>query len=209
MLHLEAVEPDTLELLRHLQEDPCFGGLRLVGGTALALQLGHRRSVDLDFFGPASVAGDELEAALRAHGRVTPTRIGRHVSAFVVQGVRVDFVEYAYPWLEPPVVEGSLRLASMQDIAAMKLAAVTNRGTRKDFVDVAFLLDLFSLDQMLGFYRRKYTDGSLFLVMKSLAFFDDAEEDPMPRMLVPFDWGAARTRIVRAVADTAFRPDLA
>lgn len=102
MLHLETIEPDTLELLRNIQRDSVSEGLRLVGGTALALQIGHRNSVDLDFFGHLVVSGFELEQALRAYGTVSLTSRSRLVEVYSVRGIKVDFVEYAYPWLEDP-----------------------------------------------------------------------------------------------------------
>jgi predicted nucleotidyltransferase component of viral defense system len=86
----------------------------------------------------------------------------------------------------------------VKDIAAMKLAAITNRGTKKDFVDVYFLLQHFSLNQMLKMYMQKYTDGSLFNVIKSMTYFADAEKDSMPEMLVSVQWGNIKTAIQHA-----------
>lgn len=203
MLHPETVDAGALELLKQIQQDPLFAETRLVGGTALALQLGHRKSVDLDFFGHLGVDALEIEQGLRAYGPVTLASRSQMIQVYSVRGIRVDIVEYAYPWLDEPVAGDGLRLASCRDIAAMKLSAITNRGTKKDFVDLAFLLDQFSLSEMLAFYQRKYADASLFLVMKSLAYFDDAEEDPMPNMLKPCDWDDAKRRIVRSVTNTA------
>ena len=200
MLHLETVEPDTLELLRDIQRNSVFEGLRLVGGTALALQIGHRNSVDLDFFGYSTVSGFELEQALRAYGTVSLTSRSRLVEVYTVRGIKVDFVEYAYPWIDPLVISDCFRLASVRDIAAMKLSAITNRGTKKDFVDLAFLLERLSLDEMFALYKSKYADASLFLALKSLTFFDDAEEDPMPRMFKPCDWEAVKQSIIRSVS---------
>jgi hypothetical protein len=200
MLHLETVDAGTLGLLKWLQGHPVFAETRLVGGTALALQLGHRKSIDLDVFGHLSVGALELEQTLREYGPVSVAGRSRMIQAYAVCGIKVDVVEYSYPWLDGPVAEDGVRLASFRDIAAMKLAAITNRGTRKDFVDLAFLLDRFSLDEMLVFYREKYGDASLFPVIKSLAYFDDADEDPMPNMLMPCDWGRMKRGIVRSVA---------
>lgn len=200
MLHPESVDADTLELLRELQQEPSLTQTRLVGGTALALQIGHRKSDDLDFFGPVPGEALELEHALRAYGAVSLTRRSRLIQVYTVRGIKVDVVDYPYPWLADAVLGDGLRLASCQDIAAMKLSAITNRGTRKDFVDLAFLLDRLSLPEMLALYRRKYADASLFPVLKSLTYFDDADEDPMPHMLEPFDWAQAKQRIADAVS---------
>ena len=201
MLHFETISTGTLDLLRQIQNNPDFAGTRLVGGTALALQIGHRTSIDLDFFGHTDLEPIEIHQELKAYGSVSIRSSSRRIQRFVVNGVQMDLVEYDYPWLDAPIISEGLRLASCRDIAAMKLSAITNRGTRKDFVDLAFLLEHFSLPEMLGFYASKFAGGSRFTVLKSLVFFDDAEEDPMPNMRIPFDWDAAKRRIAKAVAD--------
>ena len=133
MLHLEAIEPATLELLKRLQALPMFAETRLVGGTALALQLGHRVSVDLDVFGKWDYAEDlQLELSGVGHAEKESGTPNGRMAFFYVDGVKVDCVAYdMYPWLEPPVEEGGVRLAGVKDIAAMKVNAITNRGTRK------------------------------------------------------------------------------
>ncbi len=201
MLCLETIEPDTLELLNALQRDPVFAGSRLVGGTALALQLGHRKSVDLDFFGQLPVSGIELEQALSVFGSVALANRSRLVETYFVRDIKVDFVDYPYPWLDMAVEIGGLRLASPRDIAAMKLSAITSRGSRKDFVDLAFLLERYPLSEMLTFYGQKYENASQFLVLKSLTFFEDAEETPMPLMLKPRNWTWVKQQVSNAVSD--------
>jgi predicted nucleotidyltransferase component of viral defense system len=93
------------------------------------------------------------------------------------------------------VVEDSFQLANIKDITAMKLSAITNRGTKKDFIDIFFLLKEFSLAEMLDFYSQKYRDGTEFLVLKSLSYFDDAEEEEMPMMFYNLDWTAVKNHI--------------
>ena len=138
MLHLETIEPATLVLLKRLQALPVLAETRLVGGTALALQLGHRTSIDLDIFGKWDYSED-LAAALSRVGKVekeSESSSGK-MAFFFIDDVKVDCVSYEeYKWLDPPVEETGVRLAGVRDIAAMKINAVTNRGTRKDFVDV-------------------------------------------------------------------------
>ena len=204
MLHLEAIEPATLELLKRLQALPVFAETRLVGGTALALQLGHRVSVDLDVFGKWDYAAADLQLELSGVGHAekeSGTPNGR-MAFFYVDGVKVDCVAYdMYPWLEPPVEEGGVRLAGVKDIAAMKVNAITNRGTRKDFVDMARLLDDYSLEDIFSWYREKYPTANPALAMRSMSYFVDAETMPMPRMLIPFDWEGAKDRIRVAVRE--------
>ena len=199
MLHLESVEPDTLELLRQLQSDPALVGLRLVGGTSLALQIGHRKSEDLDLFGKFRVRGSELEQVLRQHGRTQLVSRSRIVETYLVRDVKVDFVDYPYVWLVDAVETEGVVLAVETDIAPMKLEAITGRGRKKDFIDLTFLLERYPLDTMLSWYRDKYPQGSEYLVLRSLVYFDDAEDDPMPVMLKPLDWETAKERIRVAV----------
>ena len=207
MLHLETIEPATLELLRRLQTLPILAETRLVGGTALALQLGHRISVDLDIFGKWDYAKD-LQSELSKVGLVekeSGTPSGR-MAFFYIDGIKVDCVAYdMYRWLEPPVEEEGVRLAGVKDIAAMKINAITNRGTRKDFVDMARLLDAYSIEDMFAWYREKYPAANPALAMRSMSYFVDAETMPMPRMLISFDWEAAKDRIRAAVRQLVTR----
>ena len=184
MLHLEAIEPATLELLKRLQALPTFAETRLVGGTALALQLGHRVSVDLDVFGKWDYAADlQLELSEVGHAEKESGTPNGRMAFFYVDGVKVDCVAYdMYRWLEPPVEEEGVRLAGVKDIAAMKINAITNRGTRKDFVDMARLLDAYSIEDMFAWYREKYPAANPALAMRSMSYFVDAETMPMPRM---------------------------
>lgn len=176
--------------------EPLFSPLRLVGGTALALQKGHRKSVDLDLFGELLVEDDVLTEAASRMGRITWLNKLKNIKSLLINGIKVDFVNYSYPWLSLPVMEGSIRLANKNDIAPMKLAAVTGRGAKKDFTDLYFLLKDFTLNEMIELYEKKYPDGSAFLVLKSLIYFEDAEGDEMPQMLMPVSWEEIKQRIV-------------
>ena len=152
MLCLDAIGPDTLALLQRLQALPALAETRLVGGTALAMQLGHRVSVDLDLFGKWDYSVDLLEA-FSAIGRTEKERgtPNGKMAFFYIDGVKVDCVSYEiYRWLEPPVEENGVRLAGIRDIAAMKVNAVTNRGSRKDFVDVAYFEPFYLKDFIAG-----------------------------------------------------------
>lgn len=106
----------------------------------------------------------------------------------MIDGIKVDLVNYHYPWLEETIIEDNLRLAGTKDIAAMKLAAITGRGTKKDFIDLNFLLQFYTLEEMLGFYKLKFNDASEILVLKSLTYFDDADEEEDPRMVMSMNW---------------------
>lgn len=201
MLHLATLAPSTLGLLRRIQSQAAFADTRLVGGAALALHFGHRTSIDLDLFGSWEPL-PPLELALsNCAASVMKTGGEESLQLFTVDGVKIDCVTYPYKWLRPAVVSDGIRLADIPDIAAMKLAAATNRGTRKDFVDVYFLLRKYSLRQMLDWYAEKYPDGNDYLVLRSLVYFDDAELEPMPNMLTPVEWKSVTKAIESAVRE--------
>lgn len=201
MLHLETIAPETLVLLRDIQSRPAFKDTRLVGGAALGLHLGHRTSIDLDFFGVWEPQ-PPLELVLSGCGKVERRGgNGDTFQFFSLNGVKIDCVAYPYRWLEGPVVSDGIRLAAIPDIAAMKLAAVTNRGTRKDFVDLYFLLERHPLQQMLDWYAAKYPDGNAYLTLRSLVYFADAENEAMPNVLVNAEWDEVKTAIRNAVTE--------
>ena len=113
----------------------------------------------------------------------------------------MDLVNYSrYPWIDSPVQEDGITLAGIKDIAAMKVAAIIGRGTKKDFIDMNQLLHCFSLKEILDLYMQKYPDGSLFVAMKSLAYFEDAESNPMPLMFDDTDWTSVKANIREAIA---------
>lgn len=201
MLYVETVNPDTLALLKRIQALGVLAETRLVGGTALALQFGHRCSLDLDFFG--SWGESNLQPELESCGTVVRTGGTQRMQFYEVNKVKVDFVSYPYAWLKEASIVDGIRLAHIEDIAAMKLETIANRGSKKDFMDVAVLLEHFSLKQMLDLYHRKYPQGLILLVMRSLVYFDDAESTDMPIMLKPLTWEATKERICDAVRATA------
>lgn len=202
MLYLQTILPDTLELLRRLSASAEMQGMRLVGGTSLALQYGHRQSVDLDFFGAPAVSQDEFISMLERLGSYRLRNRTGNILQLVAGGVMVDIVDYhQYPWVDMPVIEEGITLASPRDIAAMKINAVEGRGSRKDFIDIYFLLQHYTLEELLAFYSRKYPNYSIFRSLLSLTYFDDAEKESMPTMFVPTDWEEMKRSIMLAVND--------
>lgn len=199
MLYLTTLASKTLELLRRIQSQEAFSDTRLVGGAALALHFGHRTSLDLDLFGSWKPK-PPLELVLNDCGtRVTKEGGEEKLQFFTVDDVKIDCVTYPYKWLRPAVMSDGIRIADIPDIAAMKLAAATNRGTRKDFVDVYFLLQRYSLRQLLDWYAEKYPDGNEYLVLRSLVYFEDAEMEPMPNMVTPVEWDKVKELIEESV----------
>lgn len=200
MLSYQTVEPHTLELLKKLMAEPSLSGTRLVGGTSLALQYGHRNSIDLDFFGSLDEDPFTIRECLERIGHVSVLKESKTIRIYDLDGVKMDFVDYSrYPWLTEAVNEDGLRLASPQDIAAMKINAIEGRGTRKDFIDVYFLLQHYSLNEILDFYQKKYPEHSIFRALMSLSYFDDAEKQMMPRMFSKVSWQDMKAYIIKEV----------
>ena len=201
MLSLQTVLPDTLELLKVLMQQPLLKDMRLVGGTSLALQYGHRRSVDLDFFGMTTEDVDELTDMMRECSKdLVKGSCTKRIKTYFLNGVKVDVVNYDYKWIDDVVEGGALRLASPKDIAAMKVNAVMGRGTKKDFIDVYFLLQHYSFDELIKFYLQKYTDGSEYRALLSMSYFADADPQPMPYMYQQVDWETIKNEIRLQVA---------
>jgi hypothetical protein len=199
MLHYNTITAETLELLKKLQAVPAFSELRLVGGTALALQLGHRNSIDIDLFGKLSIDEIALNEALSNIGKLIQLKKSQNINIYSLNNIKLDIVNYPYQWIGQPIKTDTLLLAGLKDIAAMKLAAITSRGTKKDFIDVFFLLNRFSLPEMLKFYEKKYHDGSVFLVLKSLTYFEDADQDETPKMYVAYNWEKIKSKIIKEI----------
>jgi Nucleotidyl transferase AbiEii toxin, Type IV TA system len=207
-LHVEALGRSQRTVLRRIAPVATPQGFYLAGGTALALLLGHRRSVDFDWFRQEPITDPlRLAANIRAGG--PDLEVGRTEKGTLhgsLAGVRLSFFEYGYPLLRPVLRSPSLGLdlASAADIAAMKLAAVAQRGSRKDFVDVFALGRRFTLDEMLRLYRRKFDVREVGHVLVALSFFDDADRERMPTMLRPWKWpdikNAIRAWVARAAA---------
>lgn len=197
MLHKQTVSPKLLELIEILMQIEAFSDFNLVGGTALALQIGHRVSIDIDLFGTSEINEIEFNEELSQLGKIHLIKKSKNILIYNINGIKVDFVNYNYPLLERPLKVDNIRLASLKDIGAMKLNAISGRGSRKDFIDLYFLLNFFSLDEILNFYNEKYIDGSEFLVLKSLQYFDDAENEDFPAMSQQISWEAVKTRIIK------------
>lgn len=188
MLQTQTVSTELLGIIRYLMQHPDLKEFRLVGGTALALQFGHRKSMDIDLFGDAEVSGDQILELLNQYGFVVPVTRSKNINIFLLDGIKIDFVKYRYPWIEGCIVEDVIRMASPADIGAMKINAITGRGSRKDFIDLYYLLKKYTLLEILGFLQTKYEDGSMFLALKSLCYFKDADLQQPPFLFENISW---------------------
>lgn len=200
MLSYQTVNPDTLELLRTLMSQPEMRGMRLVGGTSLALQYGHRQSIDLDFFGKLQVSQNEiLDMISRLSSDFKVLNQTRLILQLVVNRIKVDIIDYNYDWIDEPIIENGITLASPKDIAALKINAIEGRGSKKDFIDIYLLLQHYSLDEILYFYASKYPNHSILMALKSLIYFEDAENQTMPKMFIDTSWETMKKFIIKAV----------
>ena len=181
-------------------------GFYLAGGTAVALRFGHRRSEDFDWFAPALPRPDTLLSDLQAEGlSLQETQIEAGTVISRIEGVKISFFEYRYPLLDSlnRWQEHDTDIASVGDLGAMKLLAIAQRGSRKDFVDVYELLRSgVVLRGMLEDFREKFKMDSIS-ALRGLTYFDDAETEPMPEMLKPLDWRELRVALEQAVRDVA------
>ncbi|HEY7696954.1 MAG TPA: nucleotidyl transferase AbiEii/AbiGii toxin family protein, partial [Vicinamibacteria bacterium] len=183
------------------RQDPrLLNGWVLAEGTGLALQIGHRRSEDFDFFRDTESAIPELHARLRALGTCEALREGPRDLTLLTQGVKVSFFVVSEPFLHPTHRYRSFEIADSREIALMKLVAISGRGSRKDFVDLFFLIrGGCSLEALFAELPRKYGEGRVnaYHVLRSLTYFDDAEEEPALDLLEPFDWEECKRFFVR------------
>jgi predicted nucleotidyltransferase component of viral defense system len=201
MLSYKTIEPHTLELLKSLCSEDKLSQTRLVGGTALALQYGHRTSVDLDFFGSLPDDNEETKDILRNIGKFSVIKESTNIKIYLLDDIKIDFVNYRYKWIDKPIIEDGIRLASPKDIAAMKINAVEGRGTKKDFIDMYFLLHHYSMKEIIDFYIAKYPENSTFRALMSLSYFDDAEEQIMPKMFSDISWDNIKSYILSSIAN--------
>ena len=200
MLHFETLPTGTLDLLKRLSTHPALDKFALVGGTALALRFGHRRSIDFDFFTPESF---DVEALADMLSRELPNfeMTGMNKGGFnaSIGNLKADFVTYRYPLLAEPETQDGIRMFSLQDIIGMKLSAITNRGARKDFYDLHALIQNLGVDALIDIYRQKYPSHDPMIALRSMIYFDDAEDDNDPELLMEQDWDKVKKAIRVAV----------
>lgn len=209
-MHNDILTPSQLAVLDGLTSVPAVGEFYLAGGTALALRHRHRRSIDFDFFREDTFDSQGLVLALdQEFSGLERLPTGEKTVYVRLLGVTTSFFHYPYRMLDDvePTSWG-FGLASDQDIAAMKIEAIAGRGSRKDFVDLRVLCSAdLTIETVFDLFDRKYgthrTDR--YHRLRALAYFDDAEREPMPDMLLPFDWEEAKrfftTEASRLLAD--------
>lgn len=199
MLQQNAVYPNTFELLVQLMKLPALAQFHLVGGTALALQLGHRISVDLDLFSQNAFDTHELLGVLNTLGKTQVIGNSNSALNLFLNDVKIDIIHYPYPFIEPVFESQSIRFASLADIGAMKLWAIGNRSSKKDFFDLYELLHHFSLAQLFDFFRQKYPQIQVFHIVRSLTYFEDAENEPDLILLNTISWETVKQKMIQEI----------
>ncbi len=202
MLQKNAVEPNTLELLKTICTISSLHDFALGGGTNLALRFGHRFSIDLDFF-----TNTEFNNAMvfQTINRQFPTAEllfeQNQTMMFSINGIKVDFILYPFEWLQPIELTEQLRLINVKDIIPMNLQAISNRFSKKDFWDIAFLLKDFSLEKMIEIFKTKFPQVDPGFIIHSLTAFEEAEKEQDPVCLIPKTWMQIKNKLKKAVID--------
>lgn len=207
MLHRDSfvISQETFGLIQSIQAIPEFENFHLVGGTALALQIGHRNSIDIDLLTRSEFKNSFVQEVLTDNGLSFLSRFNfRNALIGEIDGVKVDFIRHNYEYINAPILEEQITLLSKEDIAAMKLNAISDSGKRlKDFIDIYYLLEFFSLDQILKFYKTKYPLSSELIALKSINYFDNLDlkiDPPKPKKEIELE--EIKNRINEAVLNS-------
>lgn len=186
----ESINQKTRPVLEKISQSDLVERFYLAGGTALAIALGHRESIDLDWFSQDDFSNQAIKAQLSKLGVFQIIGESEGTVNGLLDNVRVSFLRYQYKLLFPLVAAGKIKLADERDIAAMKIDAISSRGSKKDFIDIFFLLKKYSLAEMIGFFEKKYSgiNYNKLHLLKSLVYFADADKEPMPIIIRTIDW---------------------
>lgn len=196
-MYPESINKKTQLVLEKIKKSGISKNFYLVGGTALAIQLGHRESIDLDFFSEKDFSNSKLKEELSKVGDYFLTGEEEGTLHGTLDDVKLSFLEYKYNQLFSFLDFEGIQLADMRDIAAMKIDAISSRGSKKDFIDLYFLLEKYSLLELISFFEKKFQNVrySKLHILKSITFFADAENEPMPMMLKDVHWENVKKRI--------------
>ncbi len=205
MLQYSTIEPHTLDVLKGLMKLPELNDFLLVGGTALSLYYGHRLSIDIDLFSTHNFETEDILPVLEKHfPTFTYSNIHNPIGIFAfIDNIKVDFVKHHYfQLIEEPYIENGIRLASIRDIMAMKIAAILKRGVKKDFWDISELLEHYTVDDFIESYNRKYPNHQLLIsIPQALTYFADAEQSEEPISLKGQNWKKVKKHIQQKVND--------
>ena len=200
-LHLDVLPENQLQLFELLSNQSFINGFYLAGGTGLALHIGHRQSIDFDFFIPADFDTYLIINKLVSIGNYQRDNEEKNTINGSLDGIKISFFGYQYKTIDDFSYYNNIRLAGLKDIAAMKMEAIAGRGSKKDFVDIYFLLQQYTLDEIFEFHTIKYGKGlsNRYHHLKSLVYFKDADSEAMPLMMNPLKWDDVKKQIITIV----------
>jgi len=204
MLYSQAIDPNTLELIKNLQQKDYLHGFHLVGGTALALKLGHRKSVDIDLFSDFSFDTSQILEKLSFDYSFNLYFSAANTLKGSINNVQIDLIAHRYPLVKEPVLIDNISMLSVEDIIAMKLNAISTSGQRvKDFIDVYYLLQTYILKDMLAYYNIKYKQYNEVNILKSITYFNDVDLSDWPVILnnPMLKWNDVKKRIIKATME--------
>ena len=200
MLYTKTVTGTTLVLLKDLNSMPELSQFGLVGDTNLSLRFGHRSSIDLDLFTNEPFDTEKTYNILESKfPNIIQASQSETMLFLYINEIKVDIVLLPYPYIKPIEAVEGIRLVSAEDVAAMKLSAIARRGVKKDFWDIAELLDSFTLAEMLDFYKTKYSSRDIFHLLRSLVYFADAEHQKDPDPIKKTSWSQVKGKVEKAV----------
>lgn len=205
-LHVETLPKGTNSVLQSIKQISNIQDFYLSGGTALSLQLGHRESEDLDFFIKKSFNPQLLQQNLLQYGKLEDVMINEGTLNLFINGVELQFLQYPYDLLEALIPWNGIYLSSVTDIACTKLITISDRGSKKDYIDLYVILQQMSLQELFTKLQEKYKNVEYNLphILKSLIYFTDAGEQPMPKMHIDLTWEQTKTFITEQVKKITF-----
>src|SRR3989338_10211953 len=204
--YTEVVPQATRLVLDKIKEISDIKNFYLSGGTALSLLLGHRESEDLDFFTKNSFQPQLLQQKLLRLGVLENVQIDEGTLNLYLNKVKLQFLYYPYNLLEEFIPWNGVNLSSMIDIACTKLVTISMRGSKKDFIDLYVILRQVSLEELFAKLDKKYTNVEYnhTHILQSLVYFNDADNQPMPRLRKDFSWEEIKNSIVKQVKTFTF-----
>lgn len=202
LMYLNTVSPLTANLLNKLKPSDLPEKSYLAGGTAIALQLGHRKSNDLDFFTPTKFSEIAWEEKLKEDLKLKTNQRDWQTIAGNIGSVKFSLFYYSNKLIEKLIPWNGVFLASLPDLAAIKLDTVISRGAKRDLIDIYFLVKKYSLPKLFTFYEQKYGNFSdrEIMIKKALVYFDDADKDEDPQMLANISWKTIKENLVNFVS---------
>ena len=199
----EVIDQKAKRLLATLTKSGVIEDFYLAGGTALALQLGHRKSIDLDWFKQDSFNTDKLKKSLAKLGEIKVESEENDTLNLNLSGMKLSFLGYPYKMLFPALVWQNIKIVDYRDIACMKLDAISSRGSKKDFIDLYFILQSIAWQELFKLFAPKYKaiKYNKVHILKSLIYFVDADKEPIPIMLKDINWQKVKSYFKQVIKE--------